>query len=111
MSWARLGAAIRAERVRLGYLRLGDFADRVGLGVRTLSDLERGARTTYSPETLAAVEAVLGWAPGSVRRVLDGGEPLREQDDDLTAVLSAWPHLDARARAALRAAAEALRRD
>jgi hypothetical protein len=49
-------------------------------------------------------------APGSVRRILDGGEPTREQDDDLTAVLVAWPQLDARARRALRAVAEILRR-
>lgn len=111
MSWTRLGETVRAERARLGYRTLADLAARTGLGVRTLSDLERGARSTYSAETLATVESVLGWAPGSVRRILDGGRPIREQDDDLTALLAAWPHLDARGRRALRAVAEILRRD
>lgn len=110
MTWSRLGAAVRAERARLGYRTLADLAARTGLGVRTLSDLERGARDNYSAETLSAVEAVLGWAPGSVQRILDGGDPTREQDDDLAAVLAAWPQLDARARRALRAVAEILRR-
>lgn len=77
--------------------------------MRTLSDLERGARDTYSAETLATVEAALGWQPGSVRRVLDGGEPARDPDDDLAAILAAWPHLDDRGRRVLRAVAEVLR--
>jgi transcriptional regulator with XRE-family HTH domain len=111
MSWSRLGRTVRAERARLGYRTLRSFASRTGLGVRTLSDLERGARETYSAETLASVEAVLGWAPGSIRRILDGGEPTRDEDDDLTALLAAWTHLDDRARRALRAAADLLRRD
>lgn len=102
---------MRAERLRLGYRTLADFASRLGVGVRTLSDIERGARDNYSAETLATVEAALGWAPGSVRRILDGGEPTREQDEDLAALLVAWPHLDERARHVLRVVADMLRRD
>src|SRR5688500_6253529 len=109
MSWSRLGAVVRTERARLGYRTLADLAARTGLGVRTLSDLERGARSSYSAETLAAVEAALGWEPGSVRRILDGGGPLREHDDDLAALLVSWPHLDERARHALRVLADLLR--
>ena len=93
----------------LGYRTLSDLAARTGLGVRTLSDIERGARESYSAETLAAVEAALGWAPGSVRRILDGGQPTREQDDDLAAILAVWPQLDDRARRVLRAVADVLR--
>jgi transcriptional regulator with XRE-family HTH domain len=108
--WARLGEAIRAERIRLGYRSLGAFAARVGVSPGTVGNLERGARDRYQPETLAAVEAALAWSPGSVDAILKGGKATREADEDLAAVLAAWPRLDRRARRALRAAAEALRR-
>lgn len=72
--------------------------------------MERGTRTRYQPETVAMIEAALGWSPGSIETVLKGGRPVREQDDDLAAILTVWPRLDRRSRRALRAAAEALRR-
>src|SRR5580700_6346465 len=40
---------------------------------RTLGKLENGKRVSAS--TLGAVENQLGWAPGSCRRILAGGEP------------------------------------
>jgi transcriptional regulator with XRE-family HTH domain len=101
---------VRAERIRLGDRTIGDLAARSGLSSGTVANLERGTRTRYQPETLAAIEAALGWAHGSVEKVLAGGRPTREQDPDLAALLAAWPHLDARGRRALRAAAEALTR-
>lgn len=101
---------MRDERIRLGCRTIGDLAARAGVSRGTVANVERGARTRYQPETLAAVEAAIGWAPGSVARVLAGGQPVREQDDDLAAVLAAWPRISPRGRRALRVAAEALRR-
>src|SRR5215472_8243531 len=51
--------------------RLGDYvvARRTALG-----KLENGKRVSAS--TLGAVENHLGWAPGSCRRILSGGEPV-----------------------------------
>jgi hypothetical protein len=40
---------------------------------RTLGKLENGQHV--SPSTLGMVENRLGWAPGSCRRILAGGEP------------------------------------
>lgn len=108
--WAKLGAVVRAERIRLGDRTIADLAHRAGVSPGTVGNIERGARNRYQPETLAAVEAALGWAPGSVDAILKGGKAVRERDDDLAAVLAAWPRLDSRSRRALRAAAEALRR-
>lgn len=102
---------VRTERIRLGDRTIGDLAHRAGVSPGTVGNVERGARTRYQPETLAAIEAAIGWAPGSVAKVLAGGKPTREQDPDLAALLAAWPRLDPRARHALRAAAELLRRD
>jgi hypothetical protein len=49
------------------------FAEATGVTERTLGKLENGQRV--SPSTLGVVENHLGWAPGSCRRVLAGGEP------------------------------------
>ena len=40
-----------------------------------LGDIEKGRRDNYDPMTLAALEQALRWETGSVRRILDGGEP------------------------------------
>jgi hypothetical protein len=44
-----------------------------GVTERTLGKLENGQHV--SPSTLGMVENRLGWAPGSCRRILAGGEP------------------------------------
>jgi hypothetical protein len=49
------------------------FAEATGVTERTLGKLENGQRV--SPSTLGMVENHLGWAPGSCRRLLAGGEP------------------------------------
>lgn len=96
--------------MRLGYLERGAFAERAGVSIRTLSDLERGARERFRPETLAGVEAALGWTPGSILRQVTGGRIRRESDEDLAAVHAAWPRLGTRERQAIRLAAERLAR-
>jgi hypothetical protein len=70
----RLGHHIVSRRVALGYRNRTDFADSLQFTVRTLSDIENGARKA-SPGTYAMLENKLGWAPGSIDTILAGGEP------------------------------------
>src|SRR6201981_6618 len=49
------------------------FPEATGVTERTLGKLENGQHV--SPSTLGMVENRLGWAPGSWRRVLEGGGP------------------------------------
>jgi hypothetical protein len=71
--WRRLADYVVARRVALGMRDRRALADATGITDRTLGKLENGERV--SPSTLAAIENELGWAPGSARRILAGGEP------------------------------------
>jgi hypothetical protein len=71
--WQRLADYIVARRVELGMRDRRAFAEATGVTERTLGKLENGQRV--SPSTLGMVENRLGWAPGSCRRILAGGEP------------------------------------
>lgn len=71
--WRRLADYVVARRVELGMKDRRAFAEATGVTERTLGKLENGQRV--SPSTLGVVENHLGWAPGSCRRVLAGGEP------------------------------------
>jgi hypothetical protein len=69
----RLADYVVARRVELGMRDRRAFAEATGVTERTLGKLENGQRV--SPSTLAIVENRLGWAPGSCRRILAGGQP------------------------------------
>jgi hypothetical protein len=71
--WERLGDYVVAGRTALGMRDRRAFAAATGVTERTLGKLENGGRVSAS--TLGVVENHLGWAPGSCRRVLSGGEP------------------------------------
>ena len=71
--WRRLADYVIARRVSLGMRDRRALAESTGVTERTLGKLENGQRV--SPATLAMVENRLGWAPGSCRRILAGGEP------------------------------------
>ena len=71
--WRRLADYVVARRVELGMRDRRAFAEATGVTERTLGKLENGQRV--SPSTLGMVENKLGWAPGSCRRILAGGEP------------------------------------
>jgi hypothetical protein len=71
--WQRLADYVVARRVELGMRDRRALAEVTGVTERTLGKLENGQRV--SPSTLAMVENRLGWAPGSCRRILAGGEP------------------------------------
>src|SRR5450631_1639382 len=70
----RLGDYVVARRIALGMRDRRALAAATGVTDRTLGKLENGKRVSAS--TLGAVENHLGWAPGSCRRMLAGGEPV-----------------------------------
>lgn len=71
--WRRLADYVVARRVELGMRDRRALAEATGVTERTLGKLENGQRV--SPSTLGMVENHFGWAPGSCRRILAGGEP------------------------------------
>jgi transcriptional regulator with XRE-family HTH domain len=95
--WAALGQRVTAERGRRWKSREA-FSRASGVSTRVLDDLERGRRSNYAESTLAAVEAALGWEPGSCLRIVQGGRPRREADPLLVRLLDAWRVLSPDAR-------------
>jgi hypothetical protein len=71
--WERLSDYVIARRTALGMRDRRAFSAATGVTDRTLGKLETGHRVSAS--TLGAVDNHLGWAPGSCRRILSGGEP------------------------------------
>lgn len=71
--WKRLARHVRSRRMELGYATTRQLAEAVDISFRTIGNLERGV--AVGPNTLTAVENVLGWTPGSALEVLAGGEP------------------------------------
>lgn len=75
-----------------------EFAEDVGVSVRTIGNLEAGVARQYDPQTVARIEYALGWAPGSVQRVLEGLAPVVEADELFAVVRHSWPRLPIEAR-------------
>ena len=78
------GELLRTQR-RASGLTQAELAERAGLSVRGLSDLERGVRTRPQRETVQRLLAALNVAPEErsalqrmARRVPPGGAPHRE---------------------------------
>ena len=98
--WSRLADYVVARRVELGMRDRRALAAVTGVTDRTLGKLENGHRV--SPSTLGVIENELGWAPGSCRRILAGGEPTvlpgthddaRDHDDPTLRHLASTPGL------------------
>ena len=70
----RLGHHIVSRRVALGFRNRTDFASSLQFTIRTLADIEHGVRKA-SAGTYAMLENKLAWAPGSIEKILAGGEP------------------------------------
>lgn len=104
--WERVAARVDSERVRQGHRSLAAFARAAGLGKSTVDNLVHARKTSYDPMTLGAVEAVLGWQPGSVERVRRGLEPRYDTDPELAAVIDAWPKIPAGTRRMIRLLAQ-----
>jgi hypothetical protein len=77
--WARLADYVIARRVQLGMRDRRALAAATGVTDRTLGKLENGQRVSAS--TLGVIENQLGWAPGSCRKILAGGEPSLNRDE------------------------------
>jgi len=70
----RLGHYVMVRRTEIGYHTRQDLANVLGMTVRTLADIEHGARRA-SPGSYAMLEAKLGWKPGACTAILSGLEP------------------------------------
>lgn len=78
--WGRLAELLVHRRVALGYRNRTKFAEAVGApNDRIFSDMERQRRTNFDQATRAFVEQAYQWAPGSIRAVLTGGQPVEIQ--------------------------------
>ncbi|GAB3889359.1 hypothetical protein GCM10028802_42200 [Terrabacter terrigena] len=106
----RLGRRVAAERGRHWRSRAA-FARAAGLSKRVVDDLELGRRSNYAETTLAAIEAALGWTPGTCLRVVQGGKVQREVDPSMVRLMDAWVRLPEEARAMLVEIAERAARD
>jgi transcriptional regulator with XRE-family HTH domain len=81
--WRRLADYVIARRVQLGMRDRRALAAATGVTDRTLGKLENGQRVSAS--TLGVIENQLGWLPGSCRRILAGGEPSLNRDEQRAA--------------------------
>jgi transcriptional regulator with XRE-family HTH domain len=75
LQWAKLATAIRAAREARGLTQVA-LAELAGISESSVQNLEDTDLTRGRiPPTLTKVEPHLGWAVGSGRAILDGGEP------------------------------------
>lgn len=82
------------------------LAAKAGVSYETVRALKAGGRVAAASEY--AIEQALRWAPGSIQRIREGGEPAVLDDDGFDAFLQVrHPELSARQR---RRAAEMLQR-
>jgi hypothetical protein len=75
-AWARLGALLVRRRVELDrrYRNRQLFATERDIEYRLVSDIERHRRQNFEETTIAVIEAAYDLAPGSIGRVLAGGD-------------------------------------
>lgn len=73
-NWSNVADHVRRRRVELGLRSTRDLSRATNIGEKTLGRLEQGRSVRAS--TLAAVERVLDWRPGTMTALLAGGEPL-----------------------------------
>jgi transcriptional regulator with XRE-family HTH domain len=95
--WLSLGEHVRRERAQRRQTQQ-EFAESIGLSVRTLGSIEAGTGTRYDRVTRDVIEWALGWAPGSIELVVEGGQPRVEVDPTFARVRDAWPRLPVEAR-------------
>ncbi|GGT43679.1 helix-turn-helix domain-containing protein [Streptomyces purpureus] len=125
--WARLGHALAHGRQAQG-LSQGELAERANVSIGSVQSAEAGTvPKARMPYTVPAIAKALGWPPGSVDTVLDGGDvpggwvdaPVQPLIDEerLGEILtnSMVRHMDgatgAEIKAATKAALDALRRE
>ncbi|GAB3852587.1 hypothetical protein GCM10028801_03780 [Nocardioides maradonensis] len=102
MDLVRLADSVRTRRRALGMRTSADLAMAAGLSLRTVAEVERGANLV-GETSQRAIETALGWEPGEMVRIAEGGERRREVRDDIAALRDILVEMDD-----LRARAEAL---
>lgn len=75
-----LARAVRARREELGASR-ADIYSGGGPSPDRLNAIENARAINYSRKMLSNLEHCLGWAPGSIERVIQGEEPIVETDN------------------------------
>jgi transcriptional regulator with XRE-family HTH domain len=88
--WERLADSVIARRTELGMTTRQELARKTGLSYRLLGDLERGTRPV-SEGSLAILEQVLGWQPGSAKKILEGGDPRPAAEGVASATVAGSP--------------------
>ena len=75
LRWAELATAIRTAREAYGLSQV-ELADLADVSEGSVQNLESGKPRSRMPQSLAKIEPHLGWAAGSGRAILGGGEPI-----------------------------------
>jgi hypothetical protein len=78
--WARLAEAIRERRTALG-LSISAGAQAGGMNRETWTNAET-AKRQLSEHRWAGMERALRWAPGSIAKILEGGDPDEQAQPD-----------------------------
>jgi transcriptional regulator with XRE-family HTH domain len=101
-----LGRLLKIERDRLR-LRQKEFADAIGVPLRTYGPIERGHNRSHKPWTMDRIEIALCWQVGSVERVVnEEGPPVLVDDPEFDRLSNAWRRLSIRDRRLLADGAE-----
>lgn len=76
-AWQRLGRLLLQRRPQLDarYRIRKVFAAERGLTDKSVQDVENAYRKNFSDEIISAFETAYQWSPGSIDRVLSGGDP------------------------------------
>ncbi|GAA2644502.1 hypothetical protein GCM10010399_93030 [Dactylosporangium fulvum] len=70
MGWQEVANAVVSRRVELGMQTRKKLAEKTGLTVKTLGEIERADRTSYDPATLVRVEQALEWPAGTILSIV-----------------------------------------
>lgn len=73
-AWERLGKIARQRREELE-LTQAEVAGLAGIATQTVHRLEKGSRPSRHMSSWSKLERALGWLPGSVDAILEGGVP------------------------------------
>ncbi|MFJ4738767.1 helix-turn-helix transcriptional regulator [Streptomyces sp. NPDC088775] len=90
MDWEELGRALQAARKAAG-LKQADLATRLGISLSSVQAIERGTSYAKPTPSIRAFAATVGWADGSVERVLAGGEPTIAREEPPSSTESSEP--------------------
>jgi hypothetical protein len=82
MDWARAGVAIR-DRIRALSLTKSELLRESGMSRETLDSYFAGIpHKRHCPDKLRDLSVALQWTPDSLKRLLEGGEPIEARPAD-----------------------------